>query len=96
MAETEVIKMRRVRTHTKTWDLLRRHSLEEVQKAHYDHGIYKAAKELGCDPSIIRYLALRERWKRILPPHLVKAYNAGRWNNFRTNFKPGSDESLKS
>ena len=85
-------KRKRVRTHTKTWDLLQRHTLEEVQKAHYDLGIYKAAKLLGTEGSIIRYLALRENWKRPLPPHLIKAHREGRWNNMKTNFVP---ENLK-
>ena len=87
MTETEVLdKRKRVRTHTKTWDLLQRYNLEEVRQVHYEHGIYKAATLLETDPSIIRYLALREGWLRPLPRHLIVPYREGRWTSLKTNF----------
>ena len=89
MTEIEKVdKRKRIRTHTKTWDLLKRHDLEEVQKLHYKYGIYKAAKLLKTDPSIIRYLAIREGWKRPLPIHLHVPYLEGRWTSLKTNFIP--------
>jgi len=90
-------KPRRHRTHTKTAELLSRHTLEEVRQAHFDLGIYKAAKLLNTDPSIVRYLALREKWLRPLPGHLHGPYLQGKWASLKTNFvpdnlKPGSKE----
>jgi hypothetical protein len=94
MTQTEKLdKRKRIRTHTKTWDLLKRHTLEEVRQVHWKFGIYESAKKLDCDPSIVRYLALREGWKRPLPPHLLKAYREGRWNSFKTNYKPNSNNN---
>ena len=75
-------------SNTETYDLLSRHTIEEVRKAHYEHGMYKAAEILDTSFSIIRYLALKHGWKRPLPPHLMKAYKLGRWNNMKTNFIP--------
>jgi len=76
------------RTDTQTYDLLTRHSLEEVRKSHYKYGIYKAARILETNPAIIRYLALKNSWQRPLPSHLIKAHKLGRWNNMKTNFIP--------
>ena len=85
-------KTRKIRTDTEVFELLSRYSLEDVRRAHYKHGIYKAAEELSANPRVIRYLAEKHGWKRPLPPHLLKAYKLGRWNNFKTNYKPGSLE----
>ena len=97
MPKAEKIDQRkRIRTHTKTWELLQRHTLEEVQRSHYQHGIYKAAKILETEPSIIRYLALREQWKRPLPSHLHAAYLEGRWTSLKTNFAPNNIKPIKN
>lgn len=81
-------KKRKVRTDTQVYDLLSRHPIERIKQHHFDHGIYKAAEKLIANPEIIRYLALRNGWKRPLPSHLLKAYRAGKWRNLKTNLKP--------
>lgn len=96
MKEAIQVKMKRYRSHTKTAEVLAKHSLEEVRKAHFEYGIYKAAKLLETDPSIVRYLALREGWKRPLPNHLHAPYFRGEWTNLKTNYVPDNIKPNKS
>ncbi len=86
-------KTRKTRTDTEVYELQSRHSLEKIKQAHFGHGINKAAEKPIANPRVIRYMALKHGWKRPLPPHLLKAYKAGRWENLKTNFKPDSVES---
>ena len=81
-------KKRKIRTDTQVYELLSRHSLEKIKQAHFELGIYKSAEKLIANPAVIRYLAVRNGWKRPLPPHLLKAYKAGKWRNLKTNLKP--------
>jgi len=85
-------KTRKARTDTEVYELLTRHPLEEIRQTHFEHGVNKAAEILSANPRVVRYLAEKHGWKRPLPPHLLKAYRRGRWNNFKTNFKPDSSE----
>jgi hypothetical protein len=68
--------------------LIRTHGLEYLKTVWVENGMYKAAQILETSPSVIRYIALVNGWKRPLPKHLEIAFKRGNWNNLVTNFKP--------
>ena len=89
-------KNRKVPENTAKADLLRRHGLDEIFKIWFAMGIYKSSEVLDASPNVIHYIAIRNKWKRPLPEHLVKAFREGNWNIMKTNYIPNNSSQNKT
>ncbi|TVL97421.1 MAG: hypothetical protein CV087_22340 [Candidatus Brocadia sp. WS118] len=69
-----------VDTNSQKYRLLQKYSLEHIHRTWQKHGMYKTAKLLdNANPYVIFHLARDHKWRRKLPDHLRKAYEAGNW-----------------
>ncbi len=93
MAKQKYPKNRKIRTDTLVYDLLSRHSLEEIKDTWIKFGMYRAGQELQICGYVVRYLALKNNWLRPLPEHLIKAYKNGNWKNLTTNYIPETNSN---
>ena len=61
-------------------DLLERFDLIEIQKTWVKFGMYEGARILGnSNPFVLFHLAKEMKWKRQIPPHLLKAVQSKCW-----------------
>lgn len=86
-------KNRKLPEHSEKAVLLKRYSLEEIEKTFVELGMYKTAEKMEVNPGVIHYMAIRNGWKRPLPDHLITAMNRGNWNTIVTNIKPTNNHA---
>ena len=82
----------RLLTNTMTYKLEYMNDLGEVTDYFIKHGQYKTAVKFCVSAFIVRYLMMKHKIKRPLPPHLCKAYKNKTWppkgRKMRTNYMP--------
>jgi hypothetical protein len=83
-------KIRKCPENSDKAQLIRKHGLDYLKTIWVENGMYKSAEILKTSPSVIRYIALINAWKRPLPKHLEIAFNRGNWKTLITNIKPES------
>ena len=84
----------RLLTNTMTYKLEHMNDFGEVTDYFIKHGQYKTAVNFCVSPFIVRYVMMKHRVVRELPPHLIKAYKNKKWppkgRVLRTNYLPKS------
>ena len=84
----------RLLTNTMTYKLEHVSDLNEVIDYFIQYGQYKTALRYCISPFIVRYVMIKHKVVRELPPHLVKAYKNKNWppkgRKMRTNYMPES------
>ncbi len=68
--------------------LLAKYPLKYIQQTWVDHGMYKGAEKLSCNPFVLFHLARELDWKRPLPPHLLKAVKSKCWEISNSHYIP--------
>ncbi len=70
-------------------DLLERFDLIEIQKTWVKFGMYEGARRLGnSNPFVLYHLAKEMKWKRQIPPHLLKAVQNKCWEISNSHYIP--------
>ena len=75
----------RLLTNTMTYKLEYMNDLGEVTDYFIKYGQYKTAVKFCVSAFIVRYLMMKHKIKRPLPPHLIRAYKN---KKMRTNYMP--------
>jgi hypothetical protein len=73
-------------TNSQKYQLLQKHSLEEIRAAFFKGGMYVTGEKFGVSPKVIYDIAIQHGFKRPLPSHLKSAVKIQCWKVGRCHF----------